>query len=181
MSNPRHPHNWELLNNSDKAVYTQMHQALSAPTIRDRRKHSVDDFKEILEGIELFENIDDEDRWKRCLVCGIFRFPGGIAVNIQQLRSLIMKCKSSINCSLKRLGYTRIVCRADGCDPLFETIPFLKTHGTELRKWTIRYMDSEEGETAGVGSQTEVLADTGPESEDAGQWEMSCECEELLP
>jgi hypothetical protein len=140
MSEPSfHPHNLELLSHFDKIVYTQLHQALSAPSTRDKRHRRTDDFKEILEAIELFENIDDDDRWKRCLVCGVFTFPGGIAVNIQQLKALIVRCKSSINGSLKNLGYTRIASKLEGCEPLFETIPFLKTHGNELRKWTLRY------------------------------------------
>jgi hypothetical protein len=133
------PHNWELLSTSDQGIYRQLHQALSAPSNRDRRNKRVDDFKEILEAIELFENVDDDDRWKRCLVCGIFTFPGGIAVNIQQLKALIVRCKSSINGSLKRLGYTKVASKMEGCEPLFETIPFLRTHGSELRKWTLRY------------------------------------------
>jgi hypothetical protein len=133
------PHNWELLSASDQVIYKQLHQALSAQSNRDRRNRRVDDFKEILEAIELFENIDEEDRWKRCLVCGIFTFPGGVAVNIQQLKALIVRCKSSINGSLKGLGYARVASKLDGCDPLFETIPFLRTHGSELRKWTLRY------------------------------------------
>ncbi|KAK8891662.1 hypothetical protein M9Y10_028882 [Tritrichomonas musculus] len=131
------PKYWELLNSDDQHIYREMHQAITAPL--SKKTCRVDDFQEILDAINLFENINDDDKWKRCLVCGIFKVNDMIAVNICQLKSLIVKCKSSINGSLKKIGYGNIVKKSNVYELLFESIPYLKTNPSELRKWTMRY------------------------------------------
>jgi hypothetical protein len=140
MASRRTPRYLDLLCKSDLHIYEKICEALAAPTNRDRRFKRLEDFQEILEAIELFENIDDGDRWKRCLVCGIFRFNGGIAVNISQLKAMILKCKSSINGSLKRLGYTDVVKKADATEHILQAIPYLAGRTSDLRKWTVRYL-----------------------------------------
>jgi hypothetical protein len=159
------PRHLELLNKSDKHIYEKICEALAAPTNRDRRFKRLDDFQEILEAIELFENIDDDDKWKRCLVCGIFRFDGGIAVNITQLKAMILKCKSSINGSLKRLGYTQVAKRTESAGHLVSAIPYLQRHSSELRKWAIRYhADTREASTSSPSaSETELTETAEPE------------------
>jgi hypothetical protein len=129
---------WDFLTNEDKEVYKRINMALAAPTNRNRRNKRVDDFREILEAIELFEDSDTEDRWKRCLVCGICKIPNGIAVNTTQLKRLVFKCKSSINGSLKRLGWDLIVSKSSAYDDLLKEIPYLRDHPAEVRQWTIR-------------------------------------------
>jgi hypothetical protein len=174
----QHPHNWELLSKSNKLVYTQLHQALSAPKNRDRRQKCADDWWEMLEAIAPFGEIDDDDRWKRWLVCGVFRFPGGIAVNCHQLTSLVLGCKTLINGSLKRLGYTRIASKLEGCELLFKAVPFLRIHGTELRKWTLRYLGSAEEKPSACTVDTTVATELGASDSDA--WIASCTHEDTL-
>jgi hypothetical protein len=145
---------WDFLTNDDKDVYRRINVALAAPTSRNKRNKRVDDFREILDAIELFEDSDVDDRWKRCLVCGICKLPNGIAVNTTQLKKLVFKCKSSINGSLKRLGWDTIVSKPNAYEELLNQIPYLRDHPTEVRQWTIR-----------VGSGcaiSEVLADISP-------------------
>jgi hypothetical protein len=59
--------------------------------------------------------------------------PDGIAINVQQLRLLTGRSKSSINGSLQKIGY-----RVN----LSSVLPaFLKDHSVEFRKWTVRTRD----------------------------------------
>lgn len=138
------PKYWDLLKTDDQHIYREMHQAITAPIMK--KVSRVEDFREIIDAIDLFENIDDDDKWKRCLVCGIFKVKDMIAVNICQLKYLISKCKSSINGSLRRIGYGKTVKKAEVYELLFESIPYLKKNPSELRKWTMRYFTPFENE-----------------------------------
>jgi hypothetical protein len=91
------PQHSELLSEADKDVHRRISAAFSAPSRRNKR---IDDFPEIIEAVELFINSDDVDKWRRSLVCGVFRPANRIAANITQLKWLVFKCKSSINGSL---------------------------------------------------------------------------------
>jgi hypothetical protein len=134
------PRHWELLNEADKGIYLRMSAALSAPSCRNKRNKRIDDFQGILDAIEVFENSNQSDKWKRCLVCGVCRIANGIAVNIAQLKKLIFKCKSSINGSLKGLGYEIVVSKTSSCTELLNTIPHLRLNSSEQRQWTVRMM-----------------------------------------
>jgi hypothetical protein len=98
----------------------------------------MEDFQAVIDAIEVFENADVAGKWKRCLVCGVCRLPNGIAANTTQLRRLIFKCKSSINESLKRLGYGLIVTDQSASEELLSAIPYLRENRPEFRRWTIR-------------------------------------------
>ncbi|OHS95531.1 hypothetical protein TRFO_38346 [Tritrichomonas foetus] len=135
----KQPNHWNLLSSEDQKIYREIYEAVTSPSNKCKRNTRVDDFQEILDAIDIFENISDDDKWKRCLVCGIFKVNNCIAVNISQLKHLINKCKSSINGSLRRLGFGNIIKKVDGCEQIFEVIPYLENHPSELRRWTIRY------------------------------------------
>jgi hypothetical protein len=144
---------WDLLTSEDKEVYRRINAALAAPTSRNKRNKRVDDFREILEAIELFQDSGAEDRWKRCLVCGVCMIPKGIAVNTTQLKRLVFKCKSSINGSLKRLGWGTILSKPSAYEDLLNQIPYLREHPAEVRQWTIR---------VGSGGDEEQETDISP-------------------
>jgi hypothetical protein len=97
------------------------------------------DFREILEALVLFECSDEEEKWKRCLVCGVCIVAPGIAVNTTQLKRLVLKCKSSINGSLKGLGFDKIITKPWAYEWFLQQIPYLRDRPTELRQWTIRF------------------------------------------
>ena len=139
MSDFTPPNFWDFLNDNDKHIYKKIYNALRSPKNNDKRFKRIDDFNEIINAIDLFENINDNDKWKRCLVCGIFKVKDMIAVNIHQLQCLIAKCKSSINGSLRKIGYGNIVKKEEGSEFLFEIIPYLKSNPSERRKWTLRF------------------------------------------
>ena len=83
---------------------------------------------------------NDNDDWKRCLVCGVCWLDNSLALNIRQLRLLVDKCKSSINGSLHRMGYTSSTTRGDSTTILVERFPILKGNYQEIRQWTIRQL-----------------------------------------
>jgi hypothetical protein len=97
----------------------------------------------MLEAIKAFAVRDDEDDWKRCIVCGVIWLPGSIAINTRQLRLLIDKCKSSINGSLQRMGYSSVTSRGDTSKQLIEFVPKLPGNFSELRQWTVRQISAQ--------------------------------------
>jgi hypothetical protein len=72
------------------------------------------------------------------MVCGIYWLPDGIAINIHQFRSLFPKCKSSINGSLQRLGFSTNLGRTAASQTIASIFPFLRENMPALRKWTVR-------------------------------------------
>jgi hypothetical protein len=110
--------------------------------MKSRRHARLLSFQEMLDAIQLFVVQKDENDALRGLVCGIYWFDHGIAINIHQLRSLIPKCKSSINGSLQRLGFTVNLRHADANSALTRIFPTLRNNASELRKWTIRMRES---------------------------------------
>lgn len=137
------PYFWELLSSDDQDMYSKISNALGAPTLKNKRNTKINDFSDALEAIEIYQNHEKSDKWRRCLVSGLVLFDGGIAVNIKQFKKLVRKCKTSINTSLKGMGYTIISGKASECDELLETIPCLRGNTAELRQWTVRYKEED--------------------------------------
>ncbi|EAY16410.1 hypothetical protein TVAG_004410 [Trichomonas vaginalis G3] len=132
------PNYWCILNDFDKFQYGILRVSLSTHYAKNQRNKRVGNFTEILELIKRFCIRGDADDWRRCLVCGVCWLPNGIAVNTRQLKLLIFKCKSSINGSLHKMGYSVNFGRAEPTNSLVMAIPILKDNINELRQWTIR-------------------------------------------
>jgi hypothetical protein len=94
----------------------------------------------MLDLIKAYAVRGDADDLSRSLVCGLVWLSDGIAVNIQQLKLLSSKCKSSINGSFGQLGYLPIPSGADAAGELIQKFPFMKDQFTELSQWTIRQL-----------------------------------------
>jgi len=92
----------------------------------------------MLELIKGFVLRGDADDVNRSLVCGIAWLLSGIAVNIQQLKLISSKCKSSINGTLGKLGYVTMPAGAESAGELLEMFPFMKDQHNELKQWTVR-------------------------------------------
>lgn len=134
------PQYWELLGDDDKAAYTQLKRDFALGSVRrGSRPNTADSFDAMLEAIRNFAERDDGNNWRRFLVCGLCWMDNAIAINTRQLRLLISKCKSSINGSLQKMGYTTSMSHSDSWKILFPHIPLLKDHFSDLRQWTIRY------------------------------------------
>ena len=132
-----------LLSESDVALYNKLRESLSSRLCRNRRGHRLEHFNEMLDTIKQFAVRNDEDDWKRCLVCGVVWLSTGIAINTRQLRLLINKCKSSINGSLHRMGYSSFTSRGDTDSELIHKLPMLENNFAELRQWTVRKMGAQ--------------------------------------
>jgi hypothetical protein len=102
------------------------------------RNRRVAAFTEMLDAIKSFALQGDKNDSLRCIVCGICWLAEGLAVNTHELRQLIPKCKSSINGSLQRLGYTMNLNRTESSQAMAAFCPYLKDNTAELRKWTVR-------------------------------------------
>jgi hypothetical protein len=132
------PKYYDLLTPSDQGKYNELRATLSSQMCRNRRGKRLEGFSDMLASIRNFCIRHHEDDWKRCLVCGVCWLPTGIAINNCQLSILIDKCKSSINGSLQKMGYSTFQNRNESSGSLCELIPVLKNNFGELREWTVR-------------------------------------------
>jgi hypothetical protein len=135
------PFHWNLLSDSDAHIYLELRDHFNQNAGKSRKGERLDSFTERLDRIRSFVDRDDEDCWKRSLVCGICFLPNALALNIQQFRKLIGKCKSSINGSLQQLGYTAQP-PAKHLEQLFRAKlpPNMRDNG-ELKKWSFRFKE----------------------------------------
>jgi len=133
------PQYWEMLTEDEKKEYRAMHQEFVNGAGKKNRNNRVDSFDYVLEIIKKYTERGDERDWRRFLVCGVCWLDNAIAINTRQLRILISKCKSSINGSLLKMGYSTNTSHSESWKVLYPKIPFLKDHFTELRQWTIRF------------------------------------------
>ncbi|EAX94842.1 potassium/sodium hyperpolarization-activated cyclic nucleotide-gated channel 1, putative [Trichomonas vaginalis G3] len=132
------PKFFDMLSDDDKTLYQNLRSSLSSHACRNRRGKRLENFSEMLSTIKTFCLRHNEDDWKRCLVCGVCWLPNGIAINTRHLSLLIDKCKSSINGSLQKMGYSTLQSRSESSGALSDTIPLIKNNFNELREWTIR-------------------------------------------
>jgi hypothetical protein len=132
------PKYFELLSDRDQFGYSELRSTLSSQLCRNRRGKRLENFSEMMASIRAFCVRPDEDDWKRCLVCGVYWLSSGIAINNRQLSLLLDKCKSSINGSLQKMGYSTLQARTESTNALSDAIPVLKNNFNELREWTVR-------------------------------------------
>jgi hypothetical protein len=132
------PKYFEFLSHYDQDGYNQLRSTLSSQLCRNRRGKRLENFGEMMASIRAFCVRHDEDDWKRCLVCGVYWLAAGIAINNRQLSLLLDKCKSSINGSLQKIGYSTLQGRTDSTNALSDAIPLIQNNFNELREWTVR-------------------------------------------
>ena len=129
---------WHLLSDMDKYQYSSMRVNISSDKFKNQRNKRIENCKDIMLAIKAFCLQGNNDDWKRCLVCGMFWHPDGIGINTHQLRTLIFKCKSSINGSLQKLGFDDTLGRTETANAIVRMFPILKDRTSEIRQWTIR-------------------------------------------
>jgi hypothetical protein len=133
------PQYWELLTEADQTTYRQLKHDFTMGNVKRVRNNRLETFEGVLDAIRHFAERGDNNDWRRFLVCGVCWMENAIAINTRQLRLLVAKCKSSINGSLQKMGYTTNMSHSESWKILFPHIPLLKDHFAELRQWTIRY------------------------------------------
>ena len=136
------PQFWWLLTEPDRAAYTLMRTYLMNDSESNQRNKRISSFMRGLEMIKNFCIRGDPNDAVRCIVCGIIWLNEGIASNTQQLSFLMGKCKSSINGSFQILGYKETTPRKNASDMISAAVPLLNGHRGELRKWTVRVLET---------------------------------------
>jgi hypothetical protein len=135
------PDYWDYLSDADKIDYSRLQRDFAGKigVAKQVRNNRLGTFDGIIGCVRHFAERGDDNDWRRFLVCGVCWLDNGIAVNTRQLRLLLSKCKSSINGSLQKMGYTTNVSHSESWKILSPHIPLLKDHFSELRQWTIRF------------------------------------------
>jgi hypothetical protein len=141
------PGYFDLLSDSDRQRYLSLRGRFAEGARKSRRAERLDTFKERISSVRDFVERNDDDVWKRSLVCGLFFLRNSLAVNIQQLRILFGKCKSLINGSLQHLGYSAEPITPEECEELVSRLPGQITDAFELKKWSMRKRAAEQPET----------------------------------
>ncbi|OHT09267.1 hypothetical protein TRFO_21929 [Tritrichomonas foetus] len=129
---------WNALNDADRMGYIYLRSTISQKSSQPQRNRRIGHFSETLEIIRQFVMRNDGEESKRGICCGIYWIKDGIATNTHHLRLLFNKCKSSINGSFQKVGYTVFEDRAETGSTLSSVFPELKNKLNDLRKWTIR-------------------------------------------
>lgn len=134
---------WNLLSDVDKYQYMILRAGFATSSTKNQRNKRIENFSDSLAVVKQFAVRGEECDWKRCLVCGVaWLLDGGIAVNTHQLKILICKCKSSINGSLLKMGYSSVLARGQTQKSLESLFPILKSNQIDVRQWTIRQSGS---------------------------------------
>lgn len=131
----------DLLSYTELQCFVSMRNEFAAPSLKSKRNTKVVSLEIAFQQIKDFEDNagNAENKWKRCLVCGICFFDNSIALNIPQLSKVIFKGRSSINSGLKMMGYNANTIMASECKELLDAIPILNTNIIECRLWTVRH------------------------------------------
>ena len=132
------PFHWQLLNGSDIEEYFRIRSSLQTESGKSRKGERRETFINALHIIRNFIEKGDSNDWKRGVVCGIVFLEKTIAINIQQLRLLLGKCKSSINGSLQQLGFSSLPPGREMFEEFLRKVPCFQKESTELKKWTLR-------------------------------------------
>jgi hypothetical protein len=132
----------ELLSPADQKQYNELRVALSSRKCRNCRGRRLDAFADVIESVRSFCVRNDDDDWKRCLVCGICWLPNAIAICNRRLSILTHKCKSSINGSLQLMRYGTHQTRFDTSAAVIAAMPKLRDIFSEFREWTVRIMET---------------------------------------
>jgi hypothetical protein len=139
------PVHWHFLSEIDKEGYHELRNRFQEDVGKVRKGERLDSFADCLQRLRHYIESDPDDSWKRSLVCGIFFLSRALALNIQQLRILLGKCKSSINGSLQQLGYNARPAGQlpdqellDRLPPTFHDVGFLKKWSFRFKNWTVR-------------------------------------------
>ncbi|OHS99603.1 hypothetical protein TRFO_33891 [Tritrichomonas foetus] len=132
------PPNWKLLSPQDMKSYQELQSEFHKDVGKSRKGERLDTFLDKLNKIKMFIEKGDENDWKRSIVCGVFFLDSALAIQIQQLRMLLGRCKSSINGSLQALGYSAQSNIQSLEQKFLKMIPMQFRDASDLKKWTIR-------------------------------------------
>lgn len=151
------------LDGKDMEEYIKLKESLNYGN-RNKRGKGLHTFEEQLASIRSFVERGGDNSWKRSLVCGICWIDNDIGINIQQFKTLLGKCKSSINSCLLKLGYSKSRDNGGVNKFIVEKIPSLRSD-PELRRWTIRIRSKGKPQACAVsdkGNSSQLVSTPAP-------------------
>ncbi|OHT16000.1 hypothetical protein TRFO_42123 [Tritrichomonas foetus] len=161
------PKFFELLSEDDQKQYKELREKVGSPENRYTRNRRLITLKDSFDAIRAFCIKNDEDDWKRCMVCGLCWIDDSICVNIRQLHLIINKSKSTINGALLKMGYSTVPSTGDQRIVVTQAIPYLQNRFNDLRQWTVRkiahqgFSDKElSSKTSSSSCPSDTLSDT---------------------
>ena len=134
------PEYFDILTKVDQEKYKDLQKYLAfLLKRRSKRNYKKEDMQEWMERIKSFCIQKDSDDGKRCFVCGIFWTQGGIALNIDSLQKLLPKSRSTVNTTLRILGYKKIFRGTYDPWELFKSMmPDIQIPRKETKRWSLR-------------------------------------------
>ncbi|OHT13923.1 hypothetical protein TRFO_15819 [Tritrichomonas foetus] len=132
------PEYFDLLDSSNQSQFCQLRAILASDNFRYNKSHSCNTIELILTMIKVFCLKDNEDDWKRCLVCGVIFFDKYVAINTRQLSTVLLKSKATLNAILFKAGYAPLQKSDEAYQSFQERMPYLRNHPMKFREWTVR-------------------------------------------
>lgn len=149
IDNHELPPHWQLLPSQDLQDYLLLkRQFFEKYGVKSKKGKRLDGCNEMLSEIRRYIEKSENNKWKRSIVCGVIFLQNSLAINIQQLRILIGKCKSSINGSFQQMGYVSSPPSKEIINGLLSIVPLFQNDSFELKKWTIRKLIQSEVQSA---------------------------------
>ena len=127
-------HFWEQLSEEDKEEYIKMRKEFIN---NSSNRHGIS-LSNDLNRIQSFNERNKENQEIRSIVSGVYFSPNNqyICVNTGQLKSLLGRCKSSINNSFQYMGYSTAKNKIK--QTVSSALPPLANDASLLRQWTMR-------------------------------------------
>lgn len=128
---------WSSLTQNDKETYLKLKESFyysNSPILCKEKDKST--FPSELETIRAYIDSDSIGVEERSIAVGISFQPSFLSVNIQRLKILLNRCKSSINKGFQQINYISEKSRVK--THVVKSIPLLSMHPEEIRQWTIR-------------------------------------------
>lgn len=108
-----------------------------------RANHKSNSFPSELECLLKFIDSRPYGREERSLATGIAFIGPCVCINTKLLKTIIGRCKSSINNGLHQLGYVSLKNKSKTRSILMTMLPSLSNSPTKLRQWSVRCATSE--------------------------------------
>ena len=163
------PKFFELLSKEDQDLYKKLQDQIELYGKRSKKNQKKGDLDTCLQMIQKFCIRKDATDKIRCFVCGVIwinevyngKLVSGLGINVVNLQVLIRKCRSSINTTLRALGYQLIEGRCDSSEYFKHHLPDIPLNRHDLRFWTFRCAEGTDQDTAKIMFQSSKPGQTG--------------------
>jgi hypothetical protein len=139
MSDTPHPQSvWLSLSEDDRIEYFRLRSTFQqSPKISSKDRRVVAFPREVQTVLRYIER-SQENMEGRCIITGLCFVGAIVCINTRQLKTLLHRCKSSINGSFQQLGYIAFRTKAKARSCAVAALPSLECDQNLLRQWTCR-------------------------------------------